>query len=323
MSRREFLASTGGLAASFLAMNQVYGKNFFDVNASRDVRAGCVPAEGGPPRDLFVFDDQTHIVRTSMNNPQGLRALAQGPGPASTAAGLSCESIQRRAAIPLASTSSAVPGRRGIRRELLPRRSRRTPVRRPPCTASFTSVSTSIGCTLQSQTSVAIISNANIALFTAARRRDATAAEEHPGEPGEARSSRVADWRSAATTSIGSRVRRARSRTHSSTRVPATTPIRCSATTRSGRSRTCSRTRGRVTTSRSRRAPRRTSRTCAGASTTSGSPIRPTRSSRAIDANCKTAPGFLQHLHPQGSVGERTQPGGANNIPEFGNPDDS
>jgi predicted TIM-barrel fold metal-dependent hydrolase len=44
-------------------------------------------AENGLPKDLFVFDDQTHIVRTSTNTPQGLRALAQGPGPASTAAG--------------------------------------------------------------------------------------------------------------------------------------------------------------------------------------------------------------------------------------------
>src|SRR2546425_10303546 len=44
-------------------------------------------AENAPPKNLFVFDDQTHIVRSSTNNPQGLRALAQGPGAASTAAG--------------------------------------------------------------------------------------------------------------------------------------------------------------------------------------------------------------------------------------------
>ncbi len=34
--------------------------------------------EHGTPSDVFVFDDQTHIVRSSANSPQGLRALS-GP----------------------------------------------------------------------------------------------------------------------------------------------------------------------------------------------------------------------------------------------------
>src|SRR6266568_3736832 len=33
MTRRQFLESTGGLAASFLAMNEVYGNTFFKVDA--------------------------------------------------------------------------------------------------------------------------------------------------------------------------------------------------------------------------------------------------------------------------------------------------
>src|ERR1043165_980839 len=32
ITRREFLASSCGMAASFLAINQVYGKDFFKVN---------------------------------------------------------------------------------------------------------------------------------------------------------------------------------------------------------------------------------------------------------------------------------------------------
>src|SRR5215467_2632482 len=86
MSRRQFLASTGGLAASFLAINEVFGNTFFKV-AAVEMFEPAAAAENGPPKNLFVFDDQTHIVRSSTNTPQGLRALAQGPGSASMAAG--------------------------------------------------------------------------------------------------------------------------------------------------------------------------------------------------------------------------------------------
>src|SRR5260221_747883 len=86
MTRRQFLEGTGGLAASFLAMNEVYGNTFFKVDEVEMFEKAAF-AENATPRNLFVFDDHTHIVRSSTNSPQGLRALAQGPGPASTAAG--------------------------------------------------------------------------------------------------------------------------------------------------------------------------------------------------------------------------------------------
>ena len=86
ISRRRFLEGTGGLAASFLAMNEVFGESFFKVDEVEMMEPAAFD-ENGPPRDLFVFDDQTHIVRSSENGPQSLRALAQGPGAASTAAG--------------------------------------------------------------------------------------------------------------------------------------------------------------------------------------------------------------------------------------------
>jgi uncharacterized protein len=84
-SRRQFLMGTGGLAAAFLAMNEVHGKTF-NVKPV-EMYEPAAYAENGLPKDLFVFDDQTHIVRTSMSDAQGLRALAQGPGPVSAGAG--------------------------------------------------------------------------------------------------------------------------------------------------------------------------------------------------------------------------------------------
>jgi hypothetical protein len=77
MSRRRFLATSGGFAASFIAMNQVFGE-FFDVRPI-EMLVSEAYAHGGPPRDLFVFDDQTHIIRSSRQGPgNALRDIAQG-----------------------------------------------------------------------------------------------------------------------------------------------------------------------------------------------------------------------------------------------------
>ena len=83
MSRRQFLASTGGMAAAFLAMNEVFGR-FFDVSPVEMFEPAAYAA-GGVPRDLFVFDDQLHFVRgTRPTAAQSLRAIAQGPSSAPT-----------------------------------------------------------------------------------------------------------------------------------------------------------------------------------------------------------------------------------------------
>ena len=78
LSRRAFLAGSGGMAASFLAMNEIHGP-FFDI----DPLSLLIPeayAQAAPPRDLFVFDDQLHMVRGSRYDAAApLRALAQGP----------------------------------------------------------------------------------------------------------------------------------------------------------------------------------------------------------------------------------------------------
>jgi uncharacterized protein len=78
VSRRRFLAGSGGMAASFLAMNEVFGP-FFEVDPL-EMFIPSAYAAAAPPRSLFVFDDQLHMVRGSRANlAMGLRALAQGP----------------------------------------------------------------------------------------------------------------------------------------------------------------------------------------------------------------------------------------------------
>ena len=85
VSRRQFLATSGGMAASFIAMNEVhrasaFGDTFFSVG-KEGVYDHEAYVSDGPPADMFVFDDQLHIVRG-----QGgmghigtlLRAFAQG-----------------------------------------------------------------------------------------------------------------------------------------------------------------------------------------------------------------------------------------------------
>jgi predicted TIM-barrel fold metal-dependent hydrolase len=74
LSRRRFLATTGGMAAAFLAMNDVFG-TFFKVHPSELYQAQA----GGPPQDLFILDTQLHTVRSSLSlDHLTLRAIAQG-----------------------------------------------------------------------------------------------------------------------------------------------------------------------------------------------------------------------------------------------------
>ena len=83
MDRRRFLAGTGGTAAALLAMNEVFGR-FFNVDVA-EMFEPVAYAQSGAPRDLFIFDDQLHMVRGSQKaGGAGLRALAQGPSSAPT-----------------------------------------------------------------------------------------------------------------------------------------------------------------------------------------------------------------------------------------------
>ena len=59
IGRRDFLQTTGGMAAAFLAMNSVFGK-FFDVLDIETVEAAAFTERRGEP--FFIFDVQTHYV---------------------------------------------------------------------------------------------------------------------------------------------------------------------------------------------------------------------------------------------------------------------
>jgi predicted TIM-barrel fold metal-dependent hydrolase len=59
LTRREFLATSGGMAAAFMAINSVFG-NFFDVEASEMLEPSASAEKW--PKNQFIFDIQTHHV---------------------------------------------------------------------------------------------------------------------------------------------------------------------------------------------------------------------------------------------------------------------
>ncbi len=80
MTRRDYLRTSCGLAAAFLAMNEVFGE-FFSVHAAEALEPQAARAGGVPP-GTFVFDDQLHHVSDAWTNPVVLvlRTTAAGYG---------------------------------------------------------------------------------------------------------------------------------------------------------------------------------------------------------------------------------------------------
>ena len=76
LSRREFLRTSGGMAASFLAMNAVFG-HFFDVAEVEAAEPSAAKEQAGEP--FFIFDVQLHYVGDGVRSDQ-LRGAAQGCG---------------------------------------------------------------------------------------------------------------------------------------------------------------------------------------------------------------------------------------------------
>lgn len=74
LNRREFLRTTGGMAAAFLAMNSVFGR-FFDVWEVELADAAAVAERAGPAP--FIFDVQTHYVG-SRYDPLNAEATRKG-----------------------------------------------------------------------------------------------------------------------------------------------------------------------------------------------------------------------------------------------------
>ena len=75
MSRRQFLASSAGMAAAFLAMNEVFGR-IFDVSRAEAASPGVADQRAGALAGQFIIDDQTHFVRDDFKQ-DGLLGLAQ------------------------------------------------------------------------------------------------------------------------------------------------------------------------------------------------------------------------------------------------------
>jgi uncharacterized protein len=79
LSRREFLSRSGGMAASLLAMNAVFG-HFFDVLPVEAADAAAFQERSGPP--FFIFDVQLHYVSAGYDpsNAEGSRKGAVSKG---------------------------------------------------------------------------------------------------------------------------------------------------------------------------------------------------------------------------------------------------
>jgi len=77
ITRRSFMTSSGGTAASFIAMNEVFGK-FFKVDKEEMFEPEAFAANS-TPKNLFVLDDQLHIIRSSQAGAgSSLRDWARG-----------------------------------------------------------------------------------------------------------------------------------------------------------------------------------------------------------------------------------------------------
>jgi predicted TIM-barrel fold metal-dependent hydrolase len=61
MGRREFMASSMGMATAFLASNRVYGSNFWNVEEAETYEAAAHD-EKWPKGEYFVFDVQSHFT---------------------------------------------------------------------------------------------------------------------------------------------------------------------------------------------------------------------------------------------------------------------
>ncbi len=72
-SRREFLATTGGMAAAFMAMNDIFG-SYFRVNEAEASEHAAYQETW--PKDEFIFDVQLHHVKDSITGPMAFRRIA-------------------------------------------------------------------------------------------------------------------------------------------------------------------------------------------------------------------------------------------------------
>src|SRR5207248_4084158 len=70
LSRRQFLATSCGMAAAFLAMKEVYGTNVFQVDAAEAHTPELMQARAQSLAGQFIFDVQTHFVRDDFDHKE-------------------------------------------------------------------------------------------------------------------------------------------------------------------------------------------------------------------------------------------------------------
>jgi len=75
MNRRQFLGSSAGMAAAFIAMNEVFGR-VFEVSRAEAAEPGMADVRAAAMSGQFILDDQTHFVRDDYEQ-SGIMGLSQ------------------------------------------------------------------------------------------------------------------------------------------------------------------------------------------------------------------------------------------------------
>src|SRR5215467_11915852 len=70
LSRRQFMQTGCGMAAAFLAMNEVYGTRVFQVDAAEAREPELTRARAQGLSGQFIFDVQTHFVRDDFEHKE-------------------------------------------------------------------------------------------------------------------------------------------------------------------------------------------------------------------------------------------------------------
>lgn len=74
MNRRDFLRTSSGMAAAFIAMNEVFG-GLFSVSEAEAAEHGAAEERANALKDQFIFDVQTHFVHDGYTQ-EGILGLA-------------------------------------------------------------------------------------------------------------------------------------------------------------------------------------------------------------------------------------------------------
>jgi predicted TIM-barrel fold metal-dependent hydrolase len=70
LSRRQFMRTSCGMAAAFLAMNEIYGGNVFQVGEAEAREPELMMARAQSLAGQFIFDVQTHFVRDDFEHKE-------------------------------------------------------------------------------------------------------------------------------------------------------------------------------------------------------------------------------------------------------------